>query len=273
MNLNCPLSSVWRETPHPLLQPFISHYVFRSIRFPQDHYVQKAMPVRINSSIDFFIGDRFETIDYHTGQSVPFERCTIRGLRTQKLYFIKLKGHFVSFTIKFKPAGLYKLLGIPMYNFTDQSIPGNDVLQIPLTAITDKLLYAQDISSCIQVVEPYLLFFAGKNSHFTFITERITRRLADQKTHTSIAQLAEESHLSLRQLERIFIKEVGVSPKTLYRMVRFERLLHSRMNTPFNKWSATAYEFGYYDHMHLIRDFKQFLGITPSAFVPADFAL
>lgn len=274
MNTNLPLSTlVLSEKPHPRLQPFINQYVFRSIHFPQDHYVQKAMPMRISSSLDFFIGDRFETIDCRTGQPVPFERSTIRGPRTHKLYDIRLNGHFISFTIKFRFTGLYRLTGIPMHHFTDHSIPGNYLYQLPLQHIVEKLLYMEDLSDCIKIVEPYLLFLSEKSRFNTPVTEKVARKLTEEKPPLSIAQLAAENHLSLRQLERVFLKEVGVSPKTLYRMLRFDRLLQSQMNASFTKWSATAYEFGYYDQMHLIRDFRKFLGITPSAFIPADFAL
>lgn len=41
---------------------------------------------------------------------------------------------------------------------------------------------------------------------------------------------------------------------------------------PFANWLAIAYKSGYYDQMHPARDFKQFLGISPADFVPADFA-
>lgn len=274
MNTIPPLSAnVLREKPHPRLEPFISHYVFRSIHFPQDHCIEKAMPMRINTSIDFFIGDCFETIDCRTGQPVSFERCTIRGPRTRKLYYIRLKSHFISFSIKFKPAGLYRLTGIPMYHFTNRAVPGCLVRQLPLQEMAEKLLFVMDMPGCIRIVEPYLMFLAGKSKSGAFIAEKAARQLIKESSPFSITQLAAESHLSLRQLERVFLKEVGVSPKTLYRMVRFERLLQSRMKTPFIKWSAMAYEFGYYDQMHLIRDFRQFLDITPSAFTPADFAL
>lgn len=274
MEATSPISDVvLYEKPHPRLQPFVSHYVFRNIHFPQDHFIQKAMPIHISSSIDFFIGDPFETIDYHTGQFLPFHRCTIRGPRTRKLYYIRLKGHFISFTIKLKPTALYRLTGIPAHTFTNCAIPGKEITPLPLQEITSKLLKARNISTCIKTIEPYLFFAAEKSKYQTDATEKVAQQLAGRKSELSVAALATENNLCLRQLERTFLKEIGVSPKTLSRMSRFERLLKSRMNDPSTKWSAIAYDFGYYDQMHLIRDFRQFLDISPSAFEPADFAL
>lgn len=274
MNNAASLSPVvLRRKPHPQLQPFISHYVFRNIHFPQDICVQKAMPIRIHSSIDFYMGDPFETIDYRTGQSVPFERCTIRGPRTSKLYFIRLTGHFISFSIKLKAVGLFHLTGLPMCHFTNQSIPGKQFLQLPLQVITDKLQEANTISDCIAVVESYLFWLTEKYRFRSDAVEMSVQQLIRQVEPHSIIGLAAESHLSIRQLERLFAKEVGVSPKMFYRMNRFQKLIHSRIDDPFTKWAALAEEFNYYDQRHLLRDFRQFLGINPSDFVPDDYAL
>ncbi|HEX5551937.1 MAG TPA: AraC family transcriptional regulator, partial [Chitinophagaceae bacterium] len=87
-----------------------------------------------------------------------------------------------------------------------------------------------------------------------------------------ITQLANESYLSVRQLERSFIRYIGISPKTYYRMHRFLQLLQAKNNAPEEKWGSLAHEFGYYDQMHLVKEFKDFLKVTPSSFVLSDFA-
>lgn len=230
------------------------------------------MPLRSVSSIDFFLGDLFETIDFQTGLSVPFIRCTIRGPRTRILYSINLKGEFVSFTIKFKATGLYRLLGIPMDLFVDKAINASFIEQIPLNKITEHLLHAPHISFCIDVVEPYLLFLLEKSKMVPPVIEKAAYLLEQYRQLYPITQLAHESYLSVRQLERSFIRYVGIGPKIYYRMHRFLQLLQAKNNAPEQKWGSLAHEFGYYDQMHLVKEFKDFLKITPSAFVLSDFA-
>lgn len=268
-----PFSAVTlMEQPHPLLQSFVSHYVFRDIRFPKGYTLEKAMPLRINSSIDFFIGDGYDTVDCSTGQPVSFCRSTVRGLRTRKLYSIRLKGHFVSFSIKLKPVGLYRLTGLPMDLFTDQSVPDTDLPGLPLGKIAGKLEGTTDMAGCIRIVEPYLLTLAAKSGQRSCRSEPAISMLSAAFEPLSVPELASESYLSQRQLERVFRKEIGVSPKTLCRMHRFRRLIQKRINEPVLKWTTMAYQFGYYDQMHMIKDFRQFLDVTPSSFEPANFA-
>lgn len=232
------------------------------------------MPVRLQSSIDFFIGERFETVDCNTGMAVPFARCTIRGPRTRRLYVIRLKGHFISFTVKFKPAGLYHLTGLSMESCTNKSLAVHSLQGLPLDKITKQLLVVRDVESCIALVEPYLINLAASRTVRCEIVENIIQKM-DQYTGCGgdpVSKWASAVHLSVRQLERIFLREVGISPKTFYRLCRFEKMIRSKIEQPAVKWSAMACEFGYADQMHLIREFKQFLGITPSHFVPSDFA-
>lgn len=261
-----------RSPVHPSLRPFVSHYVFRSVHFPQEFLMNKMMPVRLQSSMDFYIGERFETVDCNTEVTVPFTRCSIRGPRTRKLYFIKLKGQFLSFSIKFKPAGLYNLTGLSMQSCTNKYLPTPNLHELPLDKITGQLLGVRDIESCIALVEPYLIHLATRHTGRCSIVDNIIIKMDLHTSGDAVSKWASACHLSVRQLERIFLKEVGLTPKTFYRLCRFEKMIRSKIEQPSVKWSALACEFGYADQMHLIKEFKQFLGITPSHFVPSDFA-
>jgi AraC-like DNA-binding protein len=75
---------------------------------------------------------------------------------------------------------------------------------------------------------------------------------------------AREARLSPRQFRRRSIEETGLSPKHLCRVLRFRRAtaLAARLG-----WAQVAAECGYSDQAHLIHDFREFTGSTPSAFV------
>lgn len=258
--------------PHRQLQPFIEQYVYRKIFVPQGCRIEKLMPLRSVSSIDFFLGSRFETTDLLTGFPGPFVRCTIRGPRTRILYSVRIENEFISFTVKFKATGLYKLLGMPMDLFADKAIDGELIEDIPLHKITEQLINAPNISFCIHIVEPYLLFLLERARPVPPVIEKLAYLLEQHRQLYPITQLANENFLSLRQLERNFIRYIGISPKTYHRMHRLLGLLQAKKNAPEQKWGSLAHEFGYYDQMHLIKEFKDFLKTTPSSFISSDFA-
>lgn len=256
--------------PHPALQPFIEQYIYRRINVPQGCCIEKLMPLHPAGSIDFFLSNKVEIRNFQTDASVPFLSCSIQGPRTRIKNSIRLQGEFISFTILFKATGLFRLSGMQMDQFVDKSMDIDIFDEIPFTEITERLQFAPDISSCIDTIEPYLLLLSEKSRPVPPVIEKAADILGRYQQACSIKQLARESYLSLRQLERSFIRYIGICPKTYFRIHRFLQLLQAKNKAPDKKWGSLAHEFGYYDQMHLVKEFKYFLSTTPSSFVLSD---
>lgn len=84
--------------------------------------------------------------------------------------------------------------------------------------------------------------------------------------HGSIASLATALGLSQQRLGALFREEVGLSPKQVARVWRFEAVLRSLRTEPTSNWAERAAENGYADQAHLIRDFRAFTGLAPAAY-------
>jgi AraC-like DNA-binding protein len=89
-----------------------------------------------------------------------------------------------------------------------------------------------------------------------------------------IGQLAKEVGWSHKHLIAKFRQQVGLRPKTAARLIRFDRVLGRLDECRGLDWGVVAREAGYADQAHLIREFKQFTGATPTEFaarlLPAD---
>ena len=120
-----------------------------------------------------------------------------------------------------------------------------------------------------QTVEAWLLDLAG-----VFAREHGRGVLAATRLYGSfgsarIAALADELSLSPRQLERQFRAEVGVSAKTLARLIRFSEAHDRLLAQPEVPLAALAYDLGFADQAHLTRDFRALSHLTPGAFARA----
>jgi transcriptional regulator GlxA family with amidase domain len=67
--------------------------------------------------------------------------------------------------------------------------------------------------------------------------------------------LAHQDFMGLRPSERRFQQETGASPKSFARVARFQAALDAKLASPGRTWLDIAHTFGYYDQMHMIRDF------------------
>ncbi|MFA5140679.1 MAG: helix-turn-helix domain-containing protein [Elusimicrobiota bacterium] len=82
----------------------------------------------------------------------------------------------------------------------------------------------------------------------------------------SVEQLAEDTSCSRQYLKRLFTEWVGHTPKVFSRVVRFQAVCDSLKPGMDPDWTDLAFDFGYADQSHLIRDFVEFAGLSPSRF-------
>jgi AraC-like DNA-binding protein len=89
-----------------------------------------------------------------------------------------------------------------------------------------------------------------------------------------IGRLAREVGWSHKHLITRFRRQVGLRPETAARLVRFEGVWRRLDGRQPLDWGLVAREVGYADQAHLVREFHQFTGTTPTTFaawaLPAD---
>ena len=265
------ISLVEKQVPSDVLLPVVEEYIYRKISLPVNTAVRKDMPCRHVNSLDFFLGGSYKTFHCSEDQSIPFARCTIRGPRTHRKYRIEITEDFICFSIRFKPTGIYKLLGIPMNEFCDQAVDASLLKPAIFTAITDQLMACENLHDCITLIEPFLLDLLARNHRGTSAIDQLATLIRNTPAKR-ISALYKDIPVSGRHLERNFIKEIGVSPKTYSNLLRFEKVMQAKKARPTETWSSLAYEFNYFDQMHLVKDFRKYLNISPGAFEPEKFA-
>jgi len=83
----------------------------------------------------------------------------------------------------------------------------------------------------------------------------------------SVRSVARELDLSQRQFIQIFNDQVGLTPKLFCRLLRFQnaRVLAERLDRC--SWAQIASTCGYFDQAHLISDFQEFSGLSPTNYI------
>ena len=169
------------------------------------------------------------------------------------------------------PGSLHRLTRMPLYEITNRPLDGVNGFGNELRGVNDQLSDAKTQQNMIQIIEKFLLKKIEAAKEMIPI-DHAFKLLINSPGQYSIEQVASISCVSLRQLERQFLERIGSSPTTFIRQVRFTKALRIKRAHPERNWTTIANECGYFDQMHLIRDFKLFTDATPNSlnrFIPA----
>lgn len=129
--------------------------------------------------------------------------------------------------------------------------------------VSKRLLHASNLEEGKTIVEKFLLDQV-KNLQEKLPFDSAMRILMNTNGTMSVEKTASFSCLSIKQFERKCKERIGMNPKQFARILKFSKAYRLHEAMPQISWTHIAYEAGYYDQMHMIRDFKTFAGVNPS---------
>jgi AraC-like DNA-binding protein len=170
--------------------------------------------------------------------------------------------------LRLAPLGAYRLLGgLPIHTLTGQLLDLTDVLGTGSRRLADQLRDTRSWPQRFGLLDTYLLRQAEHGPDPAPEVAWAWRRLTATGGRLAIRRLAGEVGWSHKHLITRFKQQVGLAPKTAARLIRFEGVWRRLAAHPPVRWDALAADSGYFDQAHLIRDFHQFTGATPTAFL------
>jgi AraC-like DNA-binding protein len=167
-------------------------------------------------------------------------------------------------SLRLRPESAATVLGVPAHELADQVFPLEDVL--PATRFLCERIATDPkhaVASLEDAVSPQLASGVPTDRTVAFGVERLTARAA------RVSSVAASTSMSERQLNRRFQAAVGLSPKALQRVLRFQRFL-ALVHT--GGWSRlglarTASALGYADQAHLTRECVRLSGLPPAELI------
>ena len=160
----------------------------------------------------------------------------------------------------FGAAGLWE----PMAQLTGGWADGDDIPHAQLAEARAALRLAPGAEDRASILDHHLgsVFAAAKPPDWR-VESAVT---AIRASHGAVAldQLATDLGTTPRSLQRLFAAQVGITPKMLARITRFQRVF-SAWRRDSGSLAGVAAKCGYFDQSHLIRDFRDFAGEAPAA--------
>lgn len=164
----------------------------------------------------------------------------------------------------FYPHTVGMFIDNPPSVFYNSEISGFDIGNKSLNELASRIFDCENTNQCIRDIENWLLSKLNSRRD-TLNLKRISAAVNSLMRNPvlQVNELADIACLSPKQFGRIFNSLVGMMPKEYARIVRFQKSMWLLQNHCRN-YADIAYCCGYSDQSHLIREFRQFSGVTPS---------
>ncbi|WP_372706815.1 helix-turn-helix domain-containing protein [Brevundimonas sp.] len=221
-----------------------------------------SLAARPHQFIEIYVGDPYlASIDGAAFAVAP--SAVVVGPQTRRRADLLIRGRVEAFNIQFQPTGFHRLFGLSMTTLTDHAEASADVAD--LNGLTDAVRVAANFESRVAVTEAWLAARLDRVRGDDAV-DHAARLLRRVRGAARIDVLAARSGLGPRQFHRRFLDQVGVAPKLYGRIARFDALLADRHRSPSVGWTELAHAHGYFDHAHMLKDFRGLAGATPSSF-------
>jgi AraC-like DNA-binding protein len=171
-----------------------------------------------------------------------------------------------SIDLKLSPLGAYTLTGLPLSELAGACVPLPDVFGRDADRLVACLRAADDWDERFDLLEAFLLRRVTAGPAPDPAVAWAFERLRATRGTARIEALAAELGCSRRYLRDGFLRQVGLPPKTVGRLLRFQHVRERIQGAP-ERWSEVAYAAGYADQSHLNREFRELAGTTPTEFV------
>ena len=195
-------------------------------------------------------------------------RSHLAGLKTAP-QTARFNGAFRMAGIRFYPHGLHQLLGLPADETIDLAASPQEVFGLTYRSWEERLFNAKDQKETVELNDHYFLDLRAKiNLRPCPLTAHVLHQIAQSRGNLKMSDLQHEFKLSYKTIDRRFRKSVGLAPKRYARIYRFYCALQQYHWQVPEKLSDLAYDCGYYDQNHFIRDVKEFTHRVPKDFFP-----
>jgi len=244
--------------PAAPLRPFIEHYW--SVAPDGDGPVDLRVDVFVDARADLV----FNFGASYTREALGVARRVRRSnLDAQRLHPIRItqRGAVEVCGVRFHLGGLGPFARAPLAPWTDQTPAPADVLGPETIALEEALRGAVDLDARAALLDAFFL------------------RALTGDGGATVADAAEAAGVSSREFGRLFARHLGVAPKAVARVLRFQSALRALMRDPGCALADVAARCGYFDQPHFIKDFRRFTGGVPRGYrgyyppaAPSDFA-
>ena len=252
--------------PAAELRTYFNAYFLSEVSLPDGETVSDfLMP---SWGLMTFCNGGFRQVKLQSGVKVPSSQFSVTGPFEKAARLTA--GSLRQWNLGILPAGWARFVKAPACEFSNLVVDGQADAFSAFSPLADTLFAGEpDPDAELARIENHLeTCLAIPPDRDEARIGAILDALQDPET-ANTADLARRAGIGVRTLQRLCKRAFGFSPKTLLRRQRFHRSTMLHTIDPSLKWSE-AMDGGYHDQAQFVREFRQFMGMSPNEYALLD---
>jgi AraC-like DNA-binding protein len=250
--------------PGPLLARYIAY--FWALQDVPAHATGRLVP---SGTLDLVVNLYEDVMRYdhlHGGGCDVYSGAVVTGAYGR---YFEFDNHAPASVVgvHFRPGGALPFLGVPPGELADRRVDLEILWGRSATELRERLCAATTLTERFAVLASALRSrlpdFVPGHRAVPFALQQLA------EPGCTVGEVAASVELSRRRFVQVFTSEVGMAPKQLSRVLRFQRLSALARRTEAPHWGQLALACGYFDQSHLINEVREFTGTTPVGLIRA----
>jgi len=168
--------------------------------------------------------------------------------------------------IEFSPYGAFPFFGLPMDKMTNGLFDAETLFGSWGRAVREALGNLEKVEEKVNFVQDQLVMLLHRSGRQNAIIEYCVGALRLSSGRLAVGELERKTGYSRRYLDLLFNMHVGIPPKVLAGIFRFQRFYRKwAQGQPYDVFKQELYDY-YYDQAHFTREFKKMTGYSPRKF-------
>lgn len=188
-----------------------------------------------------------------------------------KKYTYTMKGNGEIIGVKFNIGALAKDLKFPAITYIDKELASTEFFNFEPSILLENLVNTNNDEDKTHILEAFLLPYCSPNNSKIKLknlqrTIKLMKLIKNTPEITSVEKLSKLTNIPVRTIQRYFKEYIGFSPKWIIRKYRLHQALEELENSHACMADIVS-KLGYTDQSHLIKDFKEIIGVNPTAYL------
>lgn len=231
------------------------------------HHKERLLP---DGGIDLVINltpspkNLYDNTDF--SRFTAYKKAWVSGIR-KEFITIDAGDNSSMMVIRFKPGTASVFFNFPLFELSNAVVEMDAIWDRDFFHLREHLLEQPDPQARIMALEKWLLQRMKPEAAPHPVVEYALSLIHRRPHLLTIADIQQKTGFSNKHFIHLFEKHVGATPKTYLRIMKFQRVLTAIEQARHIQWTDVAYSCGYYDQAHFIKEFRQFSGFNPGAYL------